>query len=106
MKIDVEGYEIHVVRGAKKLLKSNRIRNIFMEEDVDGAGKQRMLRELVRTFSDAGYHVFKIGAFSGPSDTNVPPMDENIERSLAHQCAGGDGRKRKKCNLWWKLPSA
>lgn len=106
MKIDVEGYEIHVIRGAKALLKSNRIKNIFMEGDVSGPAKQKKFRELVKTFADAGYEVFKIGGYSGPSDTNVPPMDENIEQSLAQQCAGGDGQKRKKCNLWWKLPGA
>jgi FkbM family methyltransferase len=104
MKIDVEGYEIHVIRGAKKLLKSNRIKNIFMEGDVTGPAKQKKFRELVRTFADAGYVVFKIGGFSGPSDTDVPPMDENIERSLAEQCTGMY-QKRKKCNLWWKLAS-
>lgn len=104
MKIDVEGYEIHVVRGAKELLRSNRIKNIFMEGDVSGQAMQKRFQELVRTFADAGYIVFKIGGFSGPIDTDVPPMDENIERSLATQCAGKK-QKRKKCNLWWKLAS-
>lgn len=104
MKIDVEGYEIHVVRGAKKLLKSNRIKNIFMEGDVSGLEMQKNFRELVRTFADAGYMVFKIGGWAGPDSTNVPPMDENIEVSLAAFCSGENlNQKRDKCNLWWKL---
>ncbi len=105
LKIDVEGYEIHVVQGAKQLLKSKRIKNIFLEGDVTGAAKQKNFRELVSIFSDAGYVPYKIGGYSGPSRMVQSQIDENIEESLTHECAGGEGRKRKKCNLWWKLPS-
>lgn len=105
MKIDVEGYELHVIRGAKELLKARVIQNIFMEGDVSGPAMQKRFREVVRTFADAGYVVFKVGGYSGPSDQDVPKMDNDIESTLAARCAIGEGgrKKRKKCNLWWKL---
>lgn len=104
MKIDVEGYEIHVIRGAHDLIRSKRIRNIFMEGDVHGPWKKKHFREIIRTLVGAGYSIFKIGGYSGP-DTHFAPSGEDIEEELLFQCEGGGGPKRKKCNIWWKLPN-
>lgn len=104
MKLDVEGFELDVVLGAKTLLKSNRIKNIFMEGDVSVAGDRLKFKKLVGIIADSGYKVFKIGGFSGPTDAEVPPMDANIAEALTYSCSHKRGGSlRKKCNIWWKL---
>lgn len=103
IKIDVEGYEIHVIRGGRKLFESKRIRHIFMEGDIQGPGKRKHLREIIRTLTKAGYEAFKIGGYSGP-DTPFGHVEAGeVEEELLSQCGGGTGPKRKKCNIWWKL---
>lgn len=103
LKIDVEGYEIHVIRGATELLRRRVVRNIFMEGDVSGRAMLKKFREIVRTLVNAGYGVKGIGGFSGPTTIEVPRMNATIESELAAACAG-NAQKRKKCNIWWALP--
>jgi FkbM family methyltransferase len=109
MKIDVEGFELDVVVGARSFLRSNRVKNIFMEGDVEMLGNRNKFMEVVRMLAASGYIVFKIGGFSGPTDTDVPPMDDNITEALTYECGhkkmGHHRKSRKKCNLWWKLPN-
>jgi FkbM family methyltransferase len=102
LKIDVEGFELDVLMGAKSLLKSHRVKNIFLEGDTT---KEEKFYDFVRIFESAGYMAFKIGGYSGPQDTDVPPMNENITKTLYHRCRGNGMKPRKKCNLWWKLPT-
>ncbi len=55
MKLDVEGFEIHVLRGATDLLKAGRIRHIVFEDHaVEGS-------EVVRFLQGFGYRVFSLG---------------------------------------------
>ena len=55
LKLDVEGFEIHVLRGAMRALESRRIRHIVFE-DHDVANS-----EVVRLLQTLGYRVFSIG---------------------------------------------
>jgi FkbM family methyltransferase len=55
MKLDVEGSEASVLRGAQRLLSGGRVRHIVFEEhDAERSEVVRMLR-------DAGYHMFALG---------------------------------------------
>ena len=55
LKIDVEGAEPEVLRGAKHLLRDHRVRDVIFEDhEGDGSESFRILRE-------AGYQVFSIG---------------------------------------------
>ncbi len=55
MKLDVEGFEIHVLRGATGLLQAGRIRHIVFEDhEVEGSA-------VVRFLQGFGYRVFALG---------------------------------------------
>mmetsp|Transcript_1402 Transcript_1402/g.2560 ORF Transcript_1402/g.2560 Transcript_1402/m.2560 type:complete len:436 (+) Transcript_1402:179-1486(+) len=66
LKIDVEGLELKVLQGAKKLLKSRLVKNIFLELKSD-----QVREEWVSMFSilmdDAGYELYKFGDHLGPT---------------------------------------
>ncbi len=55
MKMDVEGFEAHVLRGAKTLLDSKRISHIVFEDH------QIRTSEVVRILQASGYEVFSLG---------------------------------------------
>ena len=104
LKMDVEGFEVDVVRGGKSFLSSGRVKNIFMEGDVERVTKKRKFQEVIRMLASSGYSIYKIGGFAGPTETDVPIMDDNIAETLTKACATRkNGKRRKKCNLWWKL---
>jgi FkbM family methyltransferase len=61
LKLDVEGYELSVLKGAKNLLKEQRIRDCVFEEHRDYP------TDVTRFFEDMGYTVFRIQRqFFGP----------------------------------------
>jgi FkbM family methyltransferase len=55
MKLDVEGFELQVLEGAARALRSGRIRHIVFE-DHSGTGSGVM-----RLLASAGYHLYSIG---------------------------------------------
>jgi FkbM family methyltransferase len=55
MKLDVEGYELAVLQGAKKLLTENRLRHlVFEEHQIEGS-------EVVRFLQECGFSIFSLG---------------------------------------------
>jgi FkbM family methyltransferase len=55
LKLDVEGFEASVLRGAQRLLSARQLRHIVFEDhDLERS-------EVVRMLEDAGYHLFTIG---------------------------------------------
>lgn len=66
LKLDVEGHEIHVLRGATGLLGTGRIRDIIFEEHAPYP------TETTRCLEDAGYTLFRLTqAFWGPTVSPV-----------------------------------
>jgi len=73
LKLDVEGHEISVLKGAKKLLKEQRIRDCVFEEHGEYP------TDVTRFFEDMGYTVFRIQRqFFGP---RLLAPDSNIART-------------------------
>lgn len=73
LKLDVEGHEISVLKGAKKLLKEQRIRDCVFEEH------REYPTDVTRFFEDMGYTVFRIQRqFFGP---RLLAPDSNIART-------------------------
>jgi FkbM family methyltransferase len=102
LKIDVEGFELDVVRGAKALLQSKRVQNIFMEGNVLSKSDVINFKEIAQTLLDSGYVVYKTGGFMGPKNIYVPTPNMTQVNGVAFQCRGGAGRRRYQCNLWWR----
>lgn len=101
LKVDVEGAEVGVFLGAKKLLKSNRVLNIFMEGNVRTPSEIGEFETLINLFVDSGYYLYKIGGFSGPQEMyKALPRDANFSSNLVAACSV---HSSKQCNLWWKL---
>ena len=98
MKVDVEGFESVVMQGARKLLKSNLVQNILMEitglEPEDNHVNVDMIKMLV----DADFVLYMTGGMSGPTNTEVPPIDQDFVQKLIDMCAFKHGFQ---CNLWW-----
>jgi len=105
LKVDVEGAEMGVFMGAKKLLQSQRVQNIFMEGNVRFPSEIIEFETLMELFMDSGYLLYKIGGFSGPqTTTEVPKMDKNFTNNLITEC--GKNPVVRQCNLWWKTKSS
>jgi len=64
-KLDVESYELHVLKGAKKLLKSGLIEKIAMELKYDQ--DKQVTAEIVHLLFDSGYELYMHGGVSGPN---------------------------------------
>lgn len=103
LKVDVEGFEYDVFQGARKFLNSKSAKNIFMEGNVGSSYQQTQFKELVQLLDQAGYRIYRIGGFAGPTESNVPPMGDDIAEKLTNQCSEGKNKKRSQCNLWWKV---
>lgn len=74
LKIDVEGLELNVMRGAEKLLKSKLVKNIFMELKWTG----KPMEEMCSIFIESGYQLYKVGDSKGPTEL-VETVYDNAE---------------------------
>ena len=71
LKVDVEGYELHVFRGAKKLIQSSRVDNVLMESQFHD---KEIVCEVVTLLVNAGYHLKMMSSFNGdPYHTEIHP---------------------------------
>ena len=95
LKIDAEGYEPWVVRGAVRLLRSGRVQNVLMECSTTDT---RRLMELFRDLSNAGYVLHWIQGV-GPRPTNEALRDGTFFRPDNKFLRVFLSESR---NLWWK----
>ena len=104
LKIDVEGLEKDVILGAKHLLGTRRVQNIFLEGNFGIFGGDTDFKEMVNILTTSGYGIHKMGGYLGPkNDVRIPSTGENVADSLSFECKGGSQKPRKQCNMWWKL---
>lgn len=102
LKVDVEGEELGVFEGAKELLRSKRVQNLFMEGGGHGPAVHRRFKQIVGLLVDSGYEIHKIGGFRGPnSPMTAAPSGSNVAEFYFERCMKV-GRKSQQCNLWWK----
>ena len=115
-KLDVEGYEYHVLEGSQKLLNSGQVENIIMENS------NKKLREVVDMYAKiyaAGYKIQMISDVQGRMyhKEMIPGMNAEFQQliDLQKSSAGIDldrintdvvGKNIRfladvPCNLWW-----
>ncbi|CAB9503272.1 Inherit from COG: Methyltransferase [Seminavis robusta] len=103
MKVDVEGFEPSVIEGAKELLRSHMIRNIFMEVSVRNAPEREKQIPMIQYFTAAGYKVFKIGGWQGPNNPVSWPNDAALVNNVLDAAAK---ESAKQLNVWWTIQDA
>lgn len=98
LKVDVEGQELNVLRGAKRLLEERLIRNVFVEIYV----KERVsdARDTLTILLGHGFKAVGMGGFSGPKRPVPWPHDSDLVQHLLDEA---DSEKSKLLNLWFRL---
>ena len=76
MKIDVEGHELFVLKGAKKMLSKSRIDYIQFEYGHAAMAARVMLLDIVNFFQAYGYHIYLIHP-KGIKPFMYSPWEEN-----------------------------
>jgi FkbM family methyltransferase len=106
-KMDVEGYEYHVLQGAQKLLHSGKVENILMENSVEDL---RQMVDMYAAIYHAGYEIKMISDVQGKP--YHPEMIHPLNTAFQQSSVGMDLDLIDKnnvpffaktvCNIWWK----
>ncbi|CAB9501235.1 Inherit from COG: Methyltransferase [Seminavis robusta] len=99
LKVDVEGFEYSVINGAKQLLTSGMVHNIFMEISARTIPEADSNIPLL-TFLSEHYRLHAIGGWIGPNKLVNWPKDDDLNRKIL-VAAKEEGAKQ--LNLWWRL---
>jgi len=102
VKVDVEGYELNVLRGLSKMIKAKLIKNIVFEFKTQFSSEEEVNLNLLQTLIESGYELYKKGKSNGPDKlftqdyTTAQELykllsDQNIHANKVNQ------------NLWWRL---
>jgi FkbM family methyltransferase len=100
LKIDVEGLEPEVILGAKELIRSRVVRNIFMEVTVATDSQSEACAQALAVIVNARYQLKQTGGFLGPGNKNLWPNDEHLISKILDAARN---QKVKQLNLWWAL---
>eukprot|EP00525_Craspedostauros_australis_P009140 CAMPEP_0198123710 /NCGR_PEP_ID=MMETSP1442-20131203/38165_1 /TAXON_ID= /ORGANISM="Craspedostauros australis, Strain CCMP3328" /LENGTH=336 /DNA_ID=CAMNT_0043782955 /DNA_START=238 /DNA_END=1248 /DNA_ORIENTATION=- len=101
LKIDVEDHEAQVLLGARRLLQTQQVRNVFMELSQESRiHNLHLVKEALQILVDAGYRLVGEGKVRGPkNDVTWKEYRTTVPWIMAHL-------KRQKMpylNLWWSL---
>jgi FkbM family methyltransferase len=110
LKIDVEGYDPKVIFGAARLLKSRKVKNVFMEYSCRISDEQDMIKA-VDMLLEAGYEIQVIGNWNGAPRHGAKEsvhtyLQKNLGDRLYAYCKAESRRPKgavDQLNLWWKL---
>lgn len=102
LKIDVEGMEDKVLRGADRLLSSKRVDSVLMEfQHADSQQKRNM--EIHQFMQSHGYQVealhFDTNRSIFLSDAEIAASTGSFDRLMYHCLSLASSH----CNLFWKL---
>lgn len=100
LKVDVERHEAQVLLGAKELLQSGLVKNIFTEIGVDV--DRSILLEALHLLTESGYQVAGQGNFRGPDLPSPWPDDDDLVDNIV----GFLDQKMEAhpyINMWWTL---
>ena len=100
LKIDVEGLEPDVVLGAKELIRSRVVRNIFMELTVTNDSQAEACAQALAVIVNAKYQLKQTGRSLGPGNKNTWPNDEHLISKIVAETRND---RTKQLNLWWTL---
>jgi hypothetical protein len=103
LKIDVEGQEHRVLAGARRLLRSGRVRNVFMEVSARTPSEVRDSRAGLRVLEEAGYALVGQGGWMGPIHDVPWPRDGGLADQLLKK-AGSNVAKQ--LNVWFQPADA
>jgi FkbM family methyltransferase len=91
MKIDVEGYELNVMEGAKESLRAGRVRNIYFEFGIHQTKNNQSFKDFYDFLSGFGYTLYKsvrgrnffgLAPIKGYQNA-LEPQDKSVEMILA-----------------------
>eukprot|EP00980_Cylindrotheca_fusiformis_P005898 scaffold1242_cov123-Cylindrotheca_fusiformis.AAC.7 len=105
-KLDVEGYEYHVLGGAQKLLHSGRVENILMENSIQD---MRQMVDMYAAIYHAGYEIKMLSGVTG--NAYHPELVPGLNTAFQGSFVGMDLDAVDKvtvpflaktvCNIWW-----
>merc|ERR1712130_456702 len=66
LKVDVEGYEVNVLRGASKIISARLVQNMVFEykPHIEAASEENL--NLLKLLCSSGYELYKTGGSNGP----------------------------------------
>ncbi|KAL3942267.1 MAG: hypothetical protein SGBAC_003506 [Bacillariaceae sp.] len=105
-KLDVEGYEYHVLEGAKKLLQSRRVKNILLENS--NSDVQQVAKMHTDIYS-AGYEIKMLSNTEGTPYRSkmVAPLNKIFAQAASVESLLDKPEitlfTKVTCNIWWVL---
>lgn len=103
LKIDVEGHGAQVLLGARELVASGLVQNVFTETSLH-KDKEMYDAEVqaVRMLVQKGYKLAGIGEGKGPGEKNPWPNDDKVVEKIFDRLKSLSGT-HPCLNLWWSL---
>lgn len=109
LKIDVEGQDSQVIFGARELLQSGHVLNMFLEYSCGHISKEKTMKEISSILESANYTIQNIGKwdgspYKGAMEEVLGGNDGSLSSRLWNYCRKlNQGKNHAHLNLWWTL---